>query len=222
MSVLDLTLCPAERDRASAPIFLLLGESERDMEAVSRIRTLTDRPVSLAALPADDWNAELSPWPAKAVFKGEADFSGGGDATLDKIRSAVIPAIRAELSAPSAPVWIAGYSLAGLLAVYALYRLPELAGAVCCSGSLWYPGFLDYAGSHATAAKPQGVYLSLGDREKKSRNPMLSRVEDCTLALRDLLARDGISCTFASEPGNHFQDPEGRLTRGILWCLGKD
>ena len=221
MSVLDLTLCPAERERDSAPIFLLLGESERDMEEIGRIRTLTDRPVSLTALPADDWNAELSPWPAKAVFKGESDFGGGGDVTLDKIRSAVIPKVRAELSAPSAPVWIAGYSLAGLLAVYALYRLPELAGAVCCSGSLWYPGFLDYAASHAPAAKPRGVYLSLGDREKKSRNPMLCRVEDCTLALRDLLTKDGISCTFVSEPGNHFQDPEGRLTRGILWCLEK-
>jgi predicted alpha/beta superfamily hydrolase len=114
-------------------------------------------------------------------------------------------------------VYLAGYSLAGLLAAYALFRLPGLAGAVCCSGSLWFPGFLEYAESH----EPGGsrVYLSLGDREKKSRNPVLSRVEECTLRFRDRLADRGVTCAFFPEPGNHFQDPDGRLARGIAWCL---
>ena len=29
----------------------------------------------------------------------------------------------------------------------------------------------------------------------------------------------GIPCAYFPEPGNHFQDPEGRLARGIAWCL---
>lgn len=218
----DFTLYPADRDRSAAPVFLLLGESEEAADLAAKVRGLTEKPFTLADIPVEDWDAALSPWPAKAVFKGENDFAGGGDATLAHIRSDVIPAIRESLSAPDAPMWIVGYSLAGLLAVYALYRLPELAGAVCCSGSLWFPGFVDYAGSHALAGSPQRVYLSLGDREKKSRNPVLSRVEDCTLALRELLENSGVTCTFVPEPGNHFQDPAGRLARGIGWCLGSD
>lgn len=215
----EFALYPAPAGKETAPIFLLLGGEEDAGAVAERVRALTPVPFSLAALPVENWNAALSPWPAKAVFKGSGDFGGGGDATLADVETRILPRVRERLSAPEAPVYLAGYSLAGLLAAYALYRLPDLAGAVCCSGSLWFPEFLEYAESHETAGKPTRAYLSLGDKEKKSRNPVLSRVEDCTLRFRDLLNSHGVSCAYFPEPGNHFQDPEGRLARGIAWCL---
>ncbi len=213
----EFALFPAEAGAETAPLFLLLGDGERAGEVAERVKALTPLPFSLAGVPVEDWDAALSPWPAKAVFKGNRDFGGGGDATLSDLEECLLPRLRGELGAPEAPVYLAGYSLAGLLAAYALFRLPGLAGAVCCSGSLWFPGFLEYAESH----EPGGsrVYLSLGDREKKSRNPVLSRVEECTLRFRDRLADRGVTCAFFPEPGNHFQDPDGRLARGIAWCL---
>ena len=218
MSGSDLILYPAERERETAPIFLLLGEEEGDHVRTS-LRTMTDAPCSLAAFPVSDWDRDLSPWPAKKVFKGGEDFGGGGDAVLDKLESAVLPAVREALGAPEAPVYLAGYSLAGLLAAYALFRLPRLTGAVCCSGSLWFPGFPEFAESHPLAGKPERVYLSLGDKEKKSRNPLLSRVEDCTRAFRDLLLARGVRSDFVLNPGNHFQEPDRRMALGIAWCL---
>lgn len=212
-------LFPPERGAGKAPIFLLPGGEERGETVLAKARELTTEPFALAYLPVEDWDRDLSPWPAPAVFKGGSDFGGGGNAALARLSGELLPSIREELAAPEAPVYLAGYSLAGLLAVYGLYRLPELTGCVCCSGSLWFPGFLDYARGHAPVGAPQRVYLSLGDREKKSRNPVLSQVETCTLALRDLLTSGGISCLYVSEPGNHFQDPEGRLARGIAWCV---
>ena len=214
----EYQLIPAETGQETAPLFLLLGEEDGNPVA-ARVRELSKVPFSLAAIPAEDWDAALSPWPAGAVFKGSADFGGGGDATLAMLEARILPRVWEELRAPSTPVYLAGYSLAGLLTAYALFRLPTLAGAVCCSGSLWFPGFSEYAEAHALAGRPSRVYLSLGDREKKSRNPVLSRVEDCTLRFRDLHLDRGIDCAFYPEPGNHFQDPEGRLARGIAWCL---
>ena len=215
---MDCALFPAADP--AAPLFLLLGEDGEEAKTVSaRVRELTERPFSLAAIPIGDWDRDLSPWPSKAVFKGSEDFGGGGDATLERITGELLPRLREELGAPEAPVYLAGYSLAGLLAAYALFRLGSLRGAVCCSGSLWFPGFLDYARERPLAGAPAFVYLSLGDKEKKSRNPVLAGVEDCTLGLRDLLAERGVDCVYVSEPGNHFQDPEGRLARGISRCL---
>jgi predicted alpha/beta superfamily hydrolase len=221
MSGSDQILYPAERERETAPVFLLLGEEKAD-RVLDCLRELTDAPFSLAACPVEDWDRELSPWPAKAVFKGGEDFGGGGDAFLERAEQAILPAVREGLGAPAAPVYLAGYSLAGLLAAYALFRLPWLTGAVCCSGSLWFPGFIEYAEAHPLAGKPERVYLSLGDKEKKSRNPVLSRVEDCTTAFRDLLLSRGINSTFVSNPGNHFQEPDRRMALGITWCLDRE
>lgn len=212
-------LYPAERERETAPVFLLLGEERGEKVRDALGALTTNAPCSLAVCPVPDWNRDLSPWPAKKVFKGGEDFGGGGDAFLADLERAVLPAVRSALCAPEAPVYLAGYSLAGLLAAYGLFRLPGLAGAVCCSGSLWFPDFLAYAETHLPAGRPERVYLSLGDKEKQSRNPVLSRVEDCTLAFRDLLRARGIDCTFVRNPGNHFQEPDKRMALGIAWCL---
>ena len=65
---------------------------------------------------------------------------------------------------PGAPRWrgIAGYSLAGLFAVYALYRTDVFARAASVSGSLWFPGFREYVFSHTPLCRPDCVYFSLG------------------------------------------------------------
>ncbi len=221
MNQTGYALYPADRGQAAAPVFLLLGE-ERAERIQDSLRELTGTPCSLAAVPVSDWNRDLSPWAAKRVFKGGEDFGGMGDATLDRLERTLIPVIREELDAPEAPVYLAGYSLAGLLAAYALFRLPGLAGAVCCSGSLWFPDFLAYAEAHPLAGKPERVYLSLGDQEKRSRNPALSRVEECTLAFRDLLLARAVRSIFTLNPGNHFQEPDKRMALGVAWCLERE
>lgn len=221
MSGSDFILHPAEAAPETAPIFLLAGEEECGNVAAA-VKALTDRPFSLAAVPAEDWDRELSPWPAPAVFKGSEDFGGGGDATLERLEKVVLPGVREALGAPAAPVYLAGYSLAGLLAAYALFRLPWLTGALSCSGSLWFPGFREFAEGRPLAARPERVYLSLGDKEKRSRNPVLRRVEEDTLAFRDLLEARGVRCTFTLDPGNHFQEPDQRVARGIAWCLRQE
>ena len=159
-------------------------------------------PYRLVAFPVSDWNGDLSPWRADGVFKGQV-FSGNGAETLDW----VIKGAKEQNCA-----MIAGYSLAGLFALWACCETDIFKGAASCSGSVWFPGWADYLEGHKINAKQ--VYLSLGNREERTRNPIMAQVGDNTRALAKKL---GIEVVW--NEGNHFKDAEERLAAGIAWLI---
>ena len=120
---------------------------------------LPEGAATVAAVEGVDWNRELTPWPAPPVARGQPDFGGGADALLGELAGRILPEVEAELR-PSAR-WIAGYSLAGLFAVYAALSTRLFARVASVSGSMWYPGFSDWvaAGTHSLeeGAAAQGV-----------------------------------------------------------------
>lgn len=120
---------------------------------------LPEGAATVAAVEGVDWNRELTPWPAPPVARGQPDFGGGADALLGELAGRILPEVEAELR-PSAR-WIAGYSLAGLFAVYAALSTRLFARVASVSGSMWYPGFSDWvaAGAHSLeeGAAAQGV-----------------------------------------------------------------
>ena len=168
----------------------------------------------LLPLPCPDWNRDLSPWPAPPAFRKGGAFAGGADAFLQDVLSRAAGAERA-LPGPVRRRFIAGYSLGGLFALWALTKTPLLDGAACASSSLWYPDFLSYLRAHPPLNPRCAVALSLGDREADTRNPVLGRVEDRTRETRDLLCSLGIPCSLRMEEGTHFTDGEGRLLRAV-------
>jgi predicted alpha/beta superfamily hydrolase len=80
----------------------------------------------------------------------------------------IIP--QAESSLPQPPSWrgVAGYSLSGLFALWALWQTDVFERAASASGSLWFPGFIDYARERTMTATPDAAYLSLGKKETKT------------------------------------------------------
>ena len=170
---------------------------------------------ALAAISGVDWNRDLSPWPAPKVFRGGEDFGGEGPAFLDTLTEQIVPLVEAQLG--FAPVYrtIAGYSLAGLFALWSVFQTDVFDGAASVSGSLWFDGFMDYLES---ATPPNGlrqIYLSLGDKEKNARNQRMAAVEDCTCQAAELLREWNIPVVFEMNQGGHFQDIPGRIARGI-------
>ena len=89
---------------------------------IKTIKEVTDD-FCLIAVKAGDWNADLSPWKAPAVF-GSEDFGDGAGETLKEVLKLC--------TENSKDYYVGGYSL-----------------------------------------------LSLGDKEEKVRNPVLSGVGDC-------------------------------------------
>lgn len=168
----------------------------------------------LVCLEGFDWQRDLSPWPA-SVFK-QNDFGGQADAYLAQLET-LIPTILQDLDAPGECV-LAGYSLAGLFALYAMYQTTLFTRIVSASGSVWFPDFVDYARSHKVSPDITHIYLSLGDKEAKSRHPLMKTVQECSETLYQLYQKEH-QCIFEMNPGNHFKDSEKRLAQGIIWAI---
>ena len=179
------------------------------------VKTMTEADFSLLEVSGMDWNRDFSPWEAPAVFKNDAPFGGKADAFLNELTEKIVPDAVSELGSRPSAVFIAGYSLAGLFAVYALYKTTVFSGAASASGSFWFPGFLEFASSNSFAVVPSKLYLSLGDREALTRNPVMSTVQSNTEKLVEQYKAKGLDVTYELNPGNHFQEPAKRMAKGI-------
>lgn len=204
---------------AGAPLVLMNAFENEGKDTFEELRKLTAADFSLAAVRITKWNRDMSPWDAAPVFKNDDPFTGGADAYLGKLTGEILPAVIGELGSEPEYTALAGYSLAGLFAVYAMYRTSAFSRIVSASGSMWFPRFLEFAKSHELASRPEKLYLSLGDKESKTRSKVMEPVERNTAGLHEYYRSLGIDTVFELNPGNHFQDPAGRLAKGIAWVL---
>ena len=62
---------------------------------------------------------------------------------------------------------------------------------------------------------PDRLYLSLGDKEAKTRHPLLKTVQTCTESIAAHFKELGTDVTFEMNQGNHFTDVEWRIAKGI-------
>lgn len=164
-----------------------------------------------------EWNRDLTPWPAKAVFRGQPDFSGGAADYLRRLTEEIMPVTEENLK-PQTRL-IAGYSLAGLFAIYAAVETKLFHAAASVSGSMWYPGFREYVCQKDLA--PAVAYFSVGDRERLGRNAAFHSIEERTQEVMAALQARGTEAVFEKNSGGHFDDPEGRMLRGLEWIAGK-
>ena len=142
----------------------------------------------------------------------------GAPRTLEQLLAETLPALRREAPAGRRFV-ICGYSLAGLFALWAATRTDAFAGAVAASPSVWYPGWIGYAAENPPRAT--AVYLSLGDREERTRNPVMATVGEAIRRQHALLEAAGIPAQLDWNPGNHFMDSGKRTAKGIAWLVRK-
>ena len=175
---------------------------------VEEIRKRTSIDFRFIAAKVDDWNYELSPWKAPAVF-GNEDFGDGAARTLEQILTLCTDKSKAY--------YIGGYSLAGLFSLWAAYQTDIFSGVAAASPSVWFPGFIAYMKEHEINSET--VYLSLGDREEKTRNPVMSQVGNCIQKGYDWLTKCGITCTLEWNQGNHFREPDIRTAKAFAWVL---
>lgn len=193
-----------------------MGLLEREAEL---IRELSGKEFLLAAVKVRDWNDDLSPWPAPAVF-GKEDFGGGAEATLGFLLDEVIPTLTDSASGlEEKKLIMGGYSLAALFALWTGTRTDLFAGIAAASPSMWYPGFLDYLRDNPPHAGT--IYLSLGNKEEKTRNPVMARVGEAIREAEEILKAAGKNCTLEWNQGNHFKEPELRTAKAFAWVMGK-
>ena len=201
----QITLYPAKE--AGQPFIVFNDFSDEDSELIEELNKMNCPDINLLTVIPLDWDTDMTPWPAPPLSKKDEGFKGGADEYLTLLTQKIIP--KALENVRGTPCWfgIAGYSLSGLFSLYALYRTTVFKRAASMSGSLWYPGFLEFVKERDLLQNPDKIYLSLGDAEKMSRHPMLKTVEDNTRAVAETYALKGVPVTFELNPGNHFKEP---------------
>lgn len=193
------------------------GLAEMETE-VSAIRERVKEPFVFVPVPVARWNDDLSPWPAPPVF-GKEGFGGSAADLLRKIETEVVPQARQEYDLPKdARLIMGGYSLAGLFALWCGHETGLFDGIAAASPSVWFPGFLDYAARLPMRAK--AAYLSLGDKEEHTRNPVTRQVGDCIRALYAQYKEvPEAAVTLEWNEGNHFRDPGLRTAKAFAWTV---
>ncbi len=205
----------------NAPVFIWgldMSHGETAESLFDEVKALTNNDFSLAVFDVTDWNAQFSPWTAPAVF-GKDSFSGKGNDTLRFLENGFLPEIKSKF--PESEVFLTGYSLAGLFSLWALYETDKFNGAVCCSSSLWFDKWDEYASLHRIKS-PSTIYMSLGDREEKTKNKVMSIVGDRTRRQAEILKEDPNveKLYFEWNEGGHFVEPLKRVSKGITRILG--
>ena len=206
-----------------ADIILLQMVDDHDMALmegeVSAIRELCPgKEFLLQAVKVNDWNHDLSPWPAPAVF-GKEDFAGKAEETLHMILDEILPGIIRENKMPKQKLIIGGYSLAGLFALWSACQTDCFDGVAAASPSIWYPHFTEYMGENNLYAGT--VYLSLGDKEERTRNPVMARVGDAIRQGQMILRDSGVDCILEWNKGNHFKEPDLRTAKAFTWVMSR-
>ena len=202
-----------ETDRERPLILLLAGD--RDDEGDEKKFAVPGADV--AVISGMDWNRDLSPWPSARAFARGEDFKGGADAYLSELLEAVLPAVHRALGRVPAVHAIAGYSLAGLFALYAAWRAPVFSRVASMSGSMWYDGFLAFLRENPPAGRIEKCYFSLGTKESATKNARMAAVGRCTEEAAEILRGYGAEVAFEWNPGSHFTDVPDRIGKGIKW-----
>ena len=206
---------------ANAPVFIWgldMSHGETVVSLFDEVKALTDKNFPLAVFDVTDWNAQFSPWSAPAAFGKEA-FGGKGSDTLRFLEDNVLPEIKSRFQ--ESGVFLTGYSLAGLFSLWTLYESDKFNGAVCCSSSLWFDKWDEYVSAHRIKASSR-IYMSLGDREEKTKNKVMATVGDRTRRQAEILKDDPNveKLIFEWNEGGHFDEPLKRVAKGIAKILG--
>ena len=170
-----------------------------------------------AAIPVESWNDALSPWEAPAVW-GTQGFGGNAMDTLRFLTERGIPTLKQQFRLPeNVKIILGGYSLAGLFALWASTQTKLFYGIAAASPSVWFLGWMEFEQRHPIQA--QRVYLSLGDREERTRNAVMAVVGDNIRTLHSQLTECSIDCTLEWNSGGHFKDADMRTAKAFRWMM---
>lgn len=215
---LQFTIAPCSG--SSKVCYILLPEGlHSDGEAMIE-RCAETYSCTIIMITGMDWNRDLTPWPAEGVFKREKPFDGKARDFLKELLTDYFPGIENSMSIHNPERMLIGVSLSGLFAVWSLFQSDTFKAIASISGSMWYDSFTEWVSVSEIKNSAVKIYLSLGDKEKESKNRRMAVVEDATNAIADILRGKGCSVTLRIVPGTHFSPIIPRLEAAFESILG--
>ena len=205
---------------AHAEYLLLQMTGEHELQSMdNEVAAIaqSSRKYLFAAVSVSNWNDALSPWEAPAVW-GKQGFGGKAGDTLRFLTEQVMPTLKQQLElSENVKIILGGYSLAGLFALWASTQTNLFYGIAAASPSVWFPGWMEFEQRHLIQA--QHIYLSLGDKEERTKNTVMAAVEDNIRTLYSRLTARGVDCTLEWNSGGHFKDADLRTAKAFQWVM---
>ena len=203
---------------AESPLIVLLNFDRFGAEIANQIAA-SGKKFNLIEVTGLRWQDELTPWKHPPVFHGDPGYRGEGFAFLRILAYVALPETLRQFGLKPRSIAIAGYSLAGMFALYAGSRCEAFDALISVSGSLWFDGFVDFVKEQGVAKKVRYVYVSLGEKEPLTKNKVLSTVGAKTEELVNYYVSQGIQTDFVYNEGGHFDDEARRIAIAILAYL---
>ncbi|MDU5596355.1 MAG: alpha/beta hydrolase-fold protein [Lachnospiraceae bacterium] len=218
-NIIDKEVTLYKSSDTNAPL-IVFNTFEGDGEDVYKeLQNMGCTSINLLVVGNIDWNHDMSPWYMSSIYSKEKSFSGGADEYLKLLIDEILPKAKELIEGEPKFIGISGYSLAGLFAVYAMYKTDVFDRVASMSGSLWFSNFIEYCKRNEYKRLPDKIYFSLGDKEANTRNPVLKTVQDKTIELSEYFKILGSEVIFELNPGNHFTDTILRSANGIKAIL---
>ncbi len=168
--------------------------------------------ITIVVITGMDWQNVFSPWVAKGVPEGSADFKGQAPEFLNELNGHIIPHIETCLGmATDIERTLFGVSMSGLFALWQWILCDTFLNIASLSGSFWYEGFMDWIKNRPIPPKTGKAFFLLGNKESESKTKAFNAVGQNTRDIVSLLQANGIDTLFQSVPGNHYSNPIPRL-----------
>lgn len=209
----------AAKGTIPAPLIVMNAYSAEEMDSFRQLEQVVQRPFSCLVVSDLNWDTDMCPFNAPQINKWSGPFKAGADAYLEELTGEIIPFVLQKTNTEPSEIIISGYSLAGLFAIYSLYKTDLFSRVVSCSGSLWMPKAKEFFLQHELLRTPDAVYLSIGETESATKNQFLSKGQINTEAVIECLKGRGIHTKYVINPGNHTFEVCKRLVKGLAWIL---
>ncbi|AAK79923.1 hypothetical protein BJV85_001912 [Clostridium acetobutylicum] len=168
-------------------------------------------------------NDDYTPWEAEAISKGSSEFGGRGDIYLNFLIKKLKPYIDNKYRTKKEKNFLLGYSLGGLISIFAIYKTECFSKVVSISGSLWYKGLIDFMEKSNPVNLDIKVMLMIGNKEGRSRNIYLKNSIISTEKALQILKKDltPSNVVYSIEEGGHVDNILSRYYKTILWLNEK-
>lgn len=208
------TLLLDEGNNDKNPLFLMFCFQEKEAWEILEEASKEEGEYVLSLVILPNWDSRMVPFDfPKMKIKPQADV------TSEEIPE-ILSEIEKECACKISERYLLGYSLGGLFAVYEGLK-GRFDGFASVSGSLWYPGILEYVKQNPLPKRLRKGYFSIGDRETGKLSSPFFQAREKMLAVMDEVEKKGLMCEFDLNEGGHFDHPEKRVMKAMRYLAGK-
>jgi predicted alpha/beta superfamily hydrolase len=209
-----------EEDGKSYPVVYLHGETST-YSLLQEADFLSDISYIIIGILSENRLDELTPWPSTSLHPKFPDFGGVGDEYISFIENVLKPVVDLTYRTLTSPesTGIIGYSLGGLISIYAAFHTTSFGCFASMSGSFWYQGFVPYATNHSVINREAKFYMSSGDSEGVGSKDIKKDAVIYTKNIYDILVSELTSdrVTLTWDKGGHHNNTNERYKNALLW-----